>query len=71
MITIGEVNDLRDFMALLDQEGDLRRVKAEVDWDLELCHVAKRNEEKNGPALLFEKVKGYQTPVITSLLSST
>jgi 4-hydroxy-3-polyprenylbenzoate decarboxylase len=61
------MKDLRDFIALAEKEGELKRIKAQVDWDLELSHIAKLNEEKSGPALLFENVKGYKTPVITSV----
>ena len=62
--------DLRDFIELCEKEGELQRIKSEVDWDLELSHVAKINEEKKGPALLFEKVKGYETPVFTSAFTT-
>jgi len=60
------MKDLRDFIAICEEQGELKRVKAEVDWDLELGHIAKLNEERGGPALLFENVKGYKTPVLTS-----
>jgi phenylphosphate carboxylase beta subunit len=63
--------DLRDFISLCEKEGELKRIKAEVDWNLELSHVAKLNEERSGPALLFENVKGYSTPVITSVCTTT
>jgi len=51
--------DLRDFIALCEKEGDLKRVKAEVDWNLEMSHIAKLVEEKEGPALVFQNVKGH------------
>ena len=57
------MKDLRDFIATCEKEGELRRVKAEVDWELELSHICKVVEEKSGPALLFENVKGYKSPV--------
>ncbi len=57
--------DLRHFIAQCEARNDLRRVKAEVDWNLELSHIAKLNEEKQGPALLFENIKGYSSPVLT------
>jgi phenylphosphate carboxylase beta subunit len=60
------MKDLRDYIAKCEEEGLLCRIKKEVDWDLELSHIAKLNEEKGGPALLFENIKGYETPVITS-----
>jgi 4-hydroxy-3-polyprenylbenzoate decarboxylase len=65
------MKDMRDFIALCEKEGMLKRIGAEVDWDLELSTIAKLNEEKSGPALLFENVKGYKTPVITSALTTT
>jgi phenylphosphate carboxylase beta subunit len=65
------MKDLRDYIAKCEEEGQLKRIKAEVDWNLELSHIAKLNEEKKGPALLFENVKGYKTPVITSTCTTT
>ena len=65
------MKDLRDFIARCEDEGLLHRIKAEVDWDLELSHIAKLNEEKKGPALLFENVKGYDWPIITSTCTTT
>ncbi len=65
------MKDLRDFIAKCEEEGQLHRIKAEVDWDLELSHIAKLNEEKKGPALLFENVKGYDWPIITSTCTTT
>jgi phenylphosphate carboxylase beta subunit len=65
------MKDLRDFIAVCEPEGLVHRVKAEVDWNLELSHIAKLNEEKLGPALLFENVKGYTSPVMTSVCTTT
>ncbi len=52
------IRNLRDFVDRCEAEGELKRIKAEVDWDLELSHISKLVEEKNGPALLFENIKG-------------
>jgi len=65
------ISDLRDFIAECEKAGELKRIKTEVDWDLELTHVSKLNEEKKGPALLFENVKGYKTPVFSGAMAST
>ncbi|MGC8660644.1 MAG: phenylphosphate carboxylase subunit beta, partial [Desulfomonilaceae bacterium] len=65
------MKDMRDFIREGEAKGLCKRIKAEVDWDLELSHVAKLNEEQSGPALLFENVKGYSTPVITSVCTTT
>jgi len=65
------MKSMRDFIEQAESEGMLQRIKAEVDWDLELSHIAKLNEEKQGPALLFENVKGYDSPVLTSVCTTT
>jgi UbiD family decarboxylase len=53
------INDLRDFIDECEKIGELKRIKAEVDWDLELSHVCKHNEARGGgKALLFENIKG-------------
>jgi len=65
------MTDLRDFIAQCEREGELHRIKAPVDWNLELAHTAKLNEERSGPALLFENVKDYTIPVFTSAFTST
>jgi 4-hydroxy-3-polyprenylbenzoate decarboxylase len=65
------MKDLRDFIKKCEEEGELKKIRAEVDWNLELSHVAKLNEERGGPALLFEKVKDYNSPVLTSACTTT
>ncbi len=65
------MKSMRDFINQAEEEGMLHRIKQEVDWDLELSHIAKLNEEKLGPALLFENVKDYDSPVITSVCTTT
>jgi 4-hydroxy-3-polyprenylbenzoate decarboxylase len=64
------MKDLRDWIKACEKEGELKRIKAEVDWNLELSHIATLNERKRGPALLFENVKGYDIPVLISAFST-
>ena len=52
------VSDLREWIALLEKEGELVRVTATVDPDLEITEIADRTVAAGGPALLFENVKG-------------
>ena len=40
--------DLRSFISLCEKEGELKRIKPEVDWNLEMSHIAKLNEEQRG-----------------------
>jgi 4-hydroxy-3-polyprenylbenzoate decarboxylase len=56
--------DLRDWIALLEREGELVRVSAQVDPDLEITEIVDRNVKSGGPALLFEKPKGSEHPLL-------
>jgi UbiD family decarboxylase len=51
--------DTRQWIAQLEQDNELRRITAEVDWDREIGAIGRRVLEKRGPALLFENIKGY------------
>jgi len=51
--------DLRSWLDLLAAEGELMRIGAEVDWNLEIAEITRRALVKRAPALLFENVKGY------------
>jgi 4-hydroxy-3-polyprenylbenzoate decarboxylase len=56
--------DLRDWIALLEREGELVRVSAEVDPKLEVTEIVDRTVRAGGPALLFENPKGAQHPLL-------
>ena len=51
--------DLRDFLAQLERRGELKRIAIEVDPRLEMTEICDRVLKANGPALLFEKPKGF------------
>lgn len=59
--------DLREFIAVLEEKGLLTRVRAEVDPEWEINGVAAVLTRNNGPAVLFEKVKGTTTTVLSEL----
>ncbi len=62
--------DLRDFIALLEKQGELKRIKVEVDPYLEMTEIADRTLRKGGPALLFENPKGHTVPVLANLFGT-
>jgi 4-hydroxy-3-polyprenylbenzoate decarboxylase len=62
--------DLRDFIALLEQRGELKRVTAEVDPNLEMTELCDRVLRAGGPALLFENPKGSDIPVLGNLFGT-
>src|SRR5690349_15022503 len=58
------MRDLRDWIALLERESELVRVSAEVDPDLEITEIVDRTVKAGGPALLFERPRGSQHPLL-------
>lgn len=60
---------LRSFMAQLEAEGDLCRIKAEVNWDQEMAAISRVNLGQNGPALLFENIKDYADSYCSRVLT--
>jgi 4-hydroxy-3-polyprenylbenzoate decarboxylase len=56
--------DLREWIALLEREGELVRIRGEVDPDLEITEIVDRIVKSGGPALLFESVKGSRLPLL-------
>jgi len=59
--------DLRNFLDVLEQKGDLVRIKTEVDPGFEITEILERLLAKGGPAVIFENVKGYSIPVVANL----
>jgi 4-hydroxy-3-polyprenylbenzoate decarboxylase len=57
-------DDLRSWIALLEREGELVRISAEVDPHLEVTEVTDRVVKAGGPALLFENPKGSSHPLL-------
>lgn len=62
--------DLRDFIALLEQRGQLKRIKQPIDPYLEMTEICDRTLRAQGPALLFENPKGYAIPVLGNLFGT-
>ncbi|MDG0968475.1 MAG: 4-hydroxy-3-polyprenylbenzoate decarboxylase [Porticoccaceae bacterium] len=65
-----KTSDLREFIALLEQRGELKRIKQEVDPYLEMTEISDRTLRTQGPALLFENPKGYDVSVLCNLFGT-
>jgi 4-hydroxy-3-polyprenylbenzoate decarboxylase len=63
-------DDLRDFLARLDREGELRRVRVPVDPALEVTEIVQRVVRAGGPALLFEKPTSGSMPLAMNLFGT-
>jgi UbiD family decarboxylase len=63
--------DLRSWIALLESEGELKRIKAKVDWNDEISQIIRKVDEQEGPALLFENIKGHENTFSTKLFANS
>lgn len=64
------VEDIHDFIKELEKNDELKRIKTEVDSNLEIAEIIRRQMYSNGPAILFENVKGYEMPVLANAFGS-
>ena len=62
--------DLQTFLRFLEANGELQRITCEVDPELEITAIATRTVKEQGPALLFENVKGSRYPLAINVLGS-
>jgi len=62
--------DLREFIDQLEVRGELKRIRTEVDSHLEMTELCDRVVKREGPALLFERVKGHTMPVLGNLFGT-
>ncbi len=71
-MTPQQVTDLREFVALLEERDELRRIAPEVDPHLEIAAITDRvcKGAAGRRALLFEQVRGHRLPVLTNLFGS-
>ena len=62
--------DLREFIELLDRSGELKRIDALVDPELEVTEITDRMVKNGGPALLFTNVRGHTTPLLINIFGT-
>ncbi|MEX2541381.1 MAG: menaquinone biosynthesis decarboxylase [Trueperaceae bacterium] len=63
--------DLHDFIARLEQSGELLRIRETVSAELEITEIADRLVKRGGPAALFESVAGSDFPLVIGLYGSS
>ena len=62
--------DLREFLSILEKKGDMQACEKEVDTQIEIAKVTHKSSKTGGPAILFNKVKGFQNRVVTGLFGN-
>ena len=65
-----DFRSLGEFLSFLESEGDLRVVTREVDWEYEVTEIACREAKAEGPALLFQRVRGSHVPLAVNVLAA-
>ncbi len=66
-------NDLRQFIKVLEESGQLITINAPVSAELEIAEITDRiskSKDGNNKALLFTNVKGYDMPVLINTFGS-
>lgn len=64
------IEDIHEFVTELEKKGELKRVKTEVDSNLEIAEILRREMYSKGPAILFENVKNHSMPVLGNAFGS-
>ncbi|SVB01700.1 uncharacterized protein METZ01_LOCUS154554 [marine metagenome] len=64
------IESIQHFIDELEKAGELKRVKTEVDTNLEIAEILRRVSYTNGPAVLFENVRNYEIPVLGNAFGS-
>jgi len=62
--------DLRDFIDMLERNGELKRVRQPISPHLEMTEICDRTLRRGGPALLFENPQGHRVPVLANLFGT-
>ena len=64
------VEDIHELIGLLEKEGELKKVKTQVDTNLEIAEILRRTMYNNGPAILFENIKDFDIPILGNAFGS-
>jgi len=64
------VRDLREFIAHLEDEKELRRIRKPVDTKYEIAAYIRKTSDIKGPALLFENVNQSKVPVLGGVFAT-
>ncbi len=66
----GKWYDMREFLDFLEKKKDLFHIKEEVDPTWEINGISRIGLQEFGPALMFDRIKGADLPMVTNLLGA-
>ena len=64
------ISSLRDFLAVLEKKDLVHHIQVPVEKDWEVGAICRENFDRYGPALQFEKVGKYKTPLLVGTLAT-
>ena len=64
------IEDIHELIEILETNGELKRIKTEVDTNLEIAEILRRVMYDNGPAILFENIKNFDMPILGNAFGS-
>ena len=62
--------DMRGFIEFLEEQGDIIHIKEEVEPEWEVNGITNIALQEQGTAIIFEKIKGADLPLVTGFLGS-
>jgi 2,5-furandicarboxylate decarboxylase 1 len=62
--------DLRGFLGALEEDGDLQRIAVPVDREWEVGAICREVFDRQGPALVFERVGEFSTPLVVGIIAT-
>lgn len=62
--------DLREYLNVLDSQGELQRIHVTVDPEWEVGVICRENFDRGGPALQFERIGSHKTPMVVGVLGT-
>jgi 4-hydroxy-3-polyprenylbenzoate decarboxylase len=62
--------DMREFLEFLATKDDIEHIKEEVDPDWEVNGITRLGLQEHAPAIVFDKVRGADYPLVTNLLGT-
>ncbi|MBI2954300.1 MAG: UbiD family decarboxylase [Chloroflexi bacterium] len=63
-------HDLRTFLAYLKKNGQVQEINTRVDKTWEVGAICRENLDRDGPALIFNHVDDFRTPLVVGVLST-
>ena len=64
------ISDLRAVLDVFESNSELIRIKEEVEPNYQITAFCRLVSDANGPALLFERIKGHTMPLAVNLFGT-